>query len=129
MPKVPDPAPRENVLTAGVHSQMKFMPEELSFDVERDSLVRFRGMFVMPDWTGVEENETDYVVEDEWMRTDILAKRYYDDELLKWVINARNSLDLPDVQLYKGRKMKIPNKDWVDSVLLPQFRTLIEKAR
>lgn len=127
MPKAPDPQPRENVLRAGVHSPMKFMEEHLVFDKEMDSLVRFRGPFIMPDWTGVEDNEVDYVVENDWMRTDILASRYYQDEELKWVINARNSLDLPDVQLYKGRKMKIPNKDWVDTVLLPQYRSLVER--
>jgi hypothetical protein len=129
MAKAPDPQPRTNVLTAGVYSPMKFMQEELIFDVERDSLVRFRGMFIMPNWDGVEDNETDYEVENEWMRCDILAGRYYGDEKLKWVIAARNSLDLPDVQLYKGRKMKIPNKDWVDEVLLPQFKTLVERRR
>lgn len=125
--KVPDPQPRANLLTAGVHSPMKFMREELIFDSELDSLVRFRGPFIMPDWTGVEDNETDYVVEDSWMRTDILAKRYYGDEELMWVINTRNSLDLPDVQLYSGRRLKIPNKIWVDTVLLPQFRALVER--
>ena len=127
MPKARDPEPRKNLLKAGVHSPMKFMQEELVFDLDRDSLVRFRGMFIMPDWTGVEDNETDYVVENEWMRTDILAFDEYGDEELKWVINARNHLDLPDVQLYKGRRLKIPNKDWVESKLLPQFNKLVER--
>jgi hypothetical protein len=128
MAKAPDPQPRENILKAGVHSPVKFMEEHLIFDKERDSLVRFRGPFLMPDWTGVEDNETDYIVENNWMRCDILAKQYYGDEMLKWVIAARNSLDLPDVQLYKGRRLKIPNRDWVERELLPQYRTLVERT-
>lgn len=125
--KAPDPQPRKNTLTESTYSPMRFMREELVFDKESSSLVRFRGPFQMPDWTGVEDKEVDYVVENDWMRTDILAKRYYGYEELKWVINARNSLDLPDVQLYKGRKLKIPDREWVNTKLLPQYRTMIAK--
>jgi hypothetical protein len=126
MPDV-EPQVRKKVFSEKAHSPMRFMEEHVVFDQERDALVRFRGMFTMPDWFGVEDNEDDYIVEDSWMRLDILAKRYYNDEELWWVIAARNHIDLPDAQMYKGRRLKIPRKDWVDRKLLPQAKNLVQQ--
>ncbi len=120
MPKNQDPTPRKGLLRATGGSTMNFMAEELVHDSEEDSLIRFRGMFQMPNWDGVEENEEDYLVDSPWARVDKIAAAYYDDPELKWVIVARNHLDLPSAQLYKGQVLKIPKKEWVETVLLPQ---------
>ena len=119
-----NPQPRENLLKSGASSPMQFMQEHLIFDSERNSLVRFRSPFIMPDWLGVEDNEYDYVVQAAWVTLYQIAYEAYEDAELMWVIAARNHLDLPDAQLYKGRKLKIPNRDWVEDVLLPQGRVL-----
>lgn len=122
MPKNSDPEPKLNLLRAGVYSPMNFMREHLIYDEEVSSAVRFWGMFEMPDWTGVEDNEFEYVVQDSWERLDIIAKKSYGKgkEALDWVIAARNGLDLPAVQLYKGKRLKIPHLNWVESTLLSQ---------
>jgi len=119
-----DPQPRENLLSSQVGSQMQFMKEHLIFDSESESLVRFRGPFIMPNWAGVEDNEFEYVVENTWTTLYQLANTAYDDPLMMWVIAARNHLDLPDAQVYKGQKLKIPSKDWVEGKLLQQGRML-----
>lgn len=115
-----DPNPRENLLKSGANSPMQFMKEYLIHDSELSSLVRFRGPFIMPDWSGVEENESDYVVQESWEKIQYIANDVYGDVMLMWVIAARNDLDLPDVQLHRGMKLKIPNKDWVEDNLLTQ---------
>ena len=123
MRKIQDPQPKIGLLRASAYSPMRFMAEQLVFDSEKESLVRFRGPFQMPNWDGVEDTELDYEVDGPWVRLDILANEYYSGRVeLMWVIAARNHLDLPDVQLYMGRRLKIPHEDWVDSVLLPQAR-------
>lgn len=119
-----NPQPRKNLLKSDSSSPMQFMREELIFDSERNSLVRFRGPFIMPNWLGVEDNEYEYEVDSSWVSLDQLAKSIYGDHVLMWVIAARNHLDLPDVQVYMGKKLKIPNKDWVEDTLLPQGRVL-----
>lgn len=124
MVKAVDPQPRENLLKSKAGSPMQFMHEYLLHDSERDSLVRFRGPFIMPNWLGVEDHEDDYVVEDSWITLYHIANEQYNDPELMWVIAARNSLDLPDVQIYKGKRLKIPHKDWVEDHLLPQGRTI-----
>jgi len=124
MPRSVEPSPRENLLTSQTGSPMQFMKEHLIFDVERDSLVRFRGPFIMPDWTGVEENESEYVVQESWKTLQQIANDAYDDPLMMYVLAARNHLDLPDVQLYKGMKLKVPNRAWVESKMIPQARVL-----
>jgi|GEM_PF-2341675 len=129
MPRSTDPQPRENLLKSDAGSPMQFMKEHLIFDVERDSLVRFRGPFIMPDWTGVEDNESEYVVDESWTTLQQIANKEYKDPLMMYVIAARNHLDLPDAQLYKGMKLKIPNRDWVESKLLTQGLTLRGEGR
>jgi hypothetical protein len=103
---------------------MQFMKEYLIFDSETDSLVRFRGPFIMPNWSGVEDNEHDYVVAKNTTTLYEIAHEEYEDPLMMYVLAARNHLDLPDVQLFKGKKLKIPNRDWVESKLLTQGRAL-----
>lgn len=113
-----DPQPRENLLKSKSSSPMRFMKEYLLHDSEVNSLVRFRGPFIMPDWSNVEESE--YVVQNTWTTIQQIAYEYYGDTLLMWVIAARNNLDLPDVQLYNGKVLKIPNRDWIEDKLLKQ---------
>ncbi len=125
MPKTKEPSPKKGLLTAGPFSPMKFMAEQLIFDKEKDSLVRFFGPFQMPNWDGVEDSEIAHVVEGTSERLDKLADAYYGGRTeLGWVIAARNEMDLPDVNLYQGRKIKIPHPEWVDTVLLKQSRTI-----
>ena len=119
MPNAVAPDPKKNILLAGISSRMQFMREESIHDSEMDSYVRFRGSFIVPNWDGVEENEIEYVIDNDNERTDKLANLFYKDVALGWIIAIRNHLDLPDIQLYKGLRLKIPKKDWVDSVLLP----------
>lgn len=118
----PTPTLPKRVLTATAGSPMRFMAEEVIWDAEQGAPVRFRRPFEQPRWDGVTDNEVEYVVAEAWMRLDILAKRYYGREDLGWVIAARNNLDLPDVELYSGRRLKIPTRAWVERVLLPQGR-------
>lgn len=117
-----DPNPKKKVLNAGVFSMMNFMPEQLIYDKDRDCPVRFRSMFEMPSWEGVEEEEITHVIDNPNERVDSLARKYWGEERIElyWVISARNSLDLPDVQLYMGRELKIPSRNWIDTVLLQQ---------
>ena len=118
----PDEKPPKKVLKASELSWMNFQPEQLIYDKEEGSLIRFRAMFEMPNWEGVEEGEITLVIENSTDRLDKIAARMWGPERqeLYWVIAARNNLDLPDVQLYKGRKLKIPSKSWIDTKLLPQ---------
>jgi hypothetical protein len=125
MPKTEDPNPRQNLLKASPSSPMKFMQEELVYDPDVDGLVRFRNIFEMPKWDGVEDNEGEYEVDDSWIRLDILANRYYGDPTLWWVIAARNHIDLPTAQLYRGRVLRIPSHDWVQTILLPQSLSMV----
>ena len=108
---------------------MNFMPEQLIYDKAEQGLVRFRAMFEMPSWDGVAEGEKTIVIEDPNDRLDKIAAREWGAERqeLYWVIAARNHLDLPDVQLYKGKKLKIPSKAWVDTKLLPQSQLFVER--
>ncbi len=119
-----DPSPREKILRSSYGSPMQFMKEELIPDEETSALVRFRGPFIMPDWQDVEENEFEYVVQESWKRLDSIAHEVYGDVHMMWVIAARNHMDLPSAQVYKGQKLKLPNRAWVESKLLPQGRTL-----
>jgi len=118
----PEEKPPKKVLKASELSWMNFQPEQLIYDKEEGSLIRFRAMFEMPNWEGVEEGEITLVIENSTDRLDKIAARMWGPERqeLYWVIAARNNLDLPDVQLYKGRKLKIPSKSWIDTKLLPQ---------
>lgn len=124
-----DPNPRKNLLRAGPFSYMNFMPEQLIYDKELQGLVRFRAMFEMPNWDGVEDDEFTYIISSSDERLDKIAARFWgiDRQELYWVIAARNKLDLPDVELYKGRSIKIPSRNWIDTYLLPQTQDYIER--
>jgi hypothetical protein len=129
MAKGVDPNPRKNLLKAGPFSYMNFMPEQLIYDKELQGLVRFRAMFEMPNWDGVENDEFLYIISSSEERLDKIAARFWgiDRQELYWVIAARNRLDLPDVELYKGRSIKIPSRSWIDTYLLPQTQDYIER--
>lgn len=124
-----DLKPRKNLLKAGPFSYMNFMPEQLIYDKELQGLVRFRAMFEMPNWDGVENDEFTYIISGSSERLDKIAARFWgiDRQELYWVIAARNKLDLPDVELYKGRYIKIPSRNWIDTYLLPQTQDYIER--
>jgi hypothetical protein len=124
-----EPNPRKNVLRASPLSFMNFMPEQYLFDKEQDGLVRFRAMFEMPNWDGVEAGEYTYVIDDPNARLDKLAVKFWGDSKkeLYWVLAARNGLDLPDAQLYKGRKIKIPSLEWIETKLLSQAQGYLER--
>lgn len=124
-----EPNPKRNRLSASVQSWMNFMPEQLVFDKAEQGLVRFRAMFEMPNWDGVEAEEATIVVEGADERLDKIAARIYGAQNVElyWVIAARNNLDLPDVQLYKGMKLKIPSKNWIDTRLIPQAQKYLER--
>lgn len=124
-----DPNPKKNMLRSGPFSPMPFMPEQLIYDKESGGPVRFRSMFEMPNWDGVEEDELTYVVDNDSARLDNIAEEAWGQERqpLYWVIAARNNLDLPDVQLYKGRVLKIPSKNWIETKLLPQSKRYLER--
>lgn len=117
-----EPIPRKNTLKARPYSFMNFMPEQLIYDKETDQLIRFRTMFYMPNWDGVEVEERTYIVEDPDDRLDKMAARFWgvDRQELYWVIAARNNLDLPDASIRKGTRLKIPSINWIDTKLLPQ---------
>lgn len=129
MSKGVDPTPKRNLLFAGPMSFMNFQPEQLIYDKEQSGIVRFRSMFEMPNWDGVEDDEITYVVSGDSERLDRVAVKFWGEEgtELYWVIAARNNLDLPDVELYEGRKLKIPSKNWIDTKLMPQAQKYIER--
>lgn len=117
-----EPKPSENKLRSTPYSWMNFMPEQLVYDKETEGFVRFRSMFEMPKWDGVDEGEITHVVDREYERIDRLAAEYWgiDRQEMYWVIAARNNLDLYDVGVYRGQKLKIPAKDWVDNYFFTQ---------
>lgn len=124
-----EPNPRKNVLKARPLSFMNFMPEQLAYDKEAGGLVRFRSMFEMPNWDGVEVEEITYIVDSANDRLDKIAARFWgsDRQEMYWIIAARNNLDLPDTQLYKGRKLKIPSRGWIDNKFLPQAQEYLDR--
>ncbi len=117
-----DPSPKKKAMRAKPNSPLSFMREHVVFDSEVDNVVRFWGQFMMPDFTGVEGNEEDYIIDSEYETLWKIAFVYYGDESLWWVIAARNTLDLPDAQLFQGRKIKVPSKRFVETQLLSQFK-------
>lgn len=46
-------------------------------------------------------------------RIDSLAKKYYGDSRLWWVIAEANDLEDPVTALYRGRKLRIPSPKYV----------------
>lgn len=124
-----EPNPRKNTLKARPYSFMNFMPEELIYDKESGGLVRFRRMFEMPNWAGVEDNEFTYIVESDNDRLDKMAYRFWGAERqeMYWVIAARNNLDLPDANIRKGTRLKIPSRAWLDEKFFPQAQNYIER--
>lgn len=113
---------KKKLLKSEWHSFMRFMPEYVLWDDENMNVVRFRGMFEMPSWDGVEEDETTYIVESPNARLDKIASRFWGEsrQHLYWIIAARNNLDIPSVSLYEGQRIKIPALNWIESSFLPQ---------
>lgn len=113
-------APRKKLIKPVIPSWMKYMIEEVVYDRDRSSFVRFMNRFVMPDFSGVEQDEREYVCVGEWERLDKIAHAYYGDERLWWVIAARNNMELPDQSIYKGRVLKIPAPGFVSEKIIGQ---------
>lgn len=98
------------------HSWCQQCKEEYIDDSEAGSSVRFFNRFQMPDFSA-DTMPFVYVIEGR-VRLDQLAKQYYDDEALWWVIAAKNNIDLPDAELYQGQTLLIPSPDFVNGKLL-----------
>lgn len=116
----PTPSVPTKVFSAPEGSVLRFMREHVIWDLEVGSLVRFRGPFTMPSWDGVTENEDDFYVDSTHQRLDIIANEAWGQPEWGWVLAARNSIDLPSVQLFVGRLLKIPRKAWLQTKLYPQ---------
>lgn len=101
------------------------MKEEVIYDRDKSAFVRFLNRFVFPNFSGAEQDEFEYVCQSNWERLDKLAKKYYGDERLWWVIAARNGLELPDQSLYKGRKVMIPSADFVRKKIVGQQQKVL----
>ena len=106
------------ILTAPLASPLRKCPEESVYDSEIGAYVRFRGPFAGPALPAVENAETEVVVDGHAVRLDQLARTYYGDEALWWVLAYRNNLDLPDNQLYPGQRLFVPAPDYVRRYLL-----------
>lgn len=119
--------PRKNLIRADVQSEMQYSQEEVVYDLEREAFVRFKNRFVMPDFTGVEADERTYVCQTEWERLDKIAKAYYNDEKLWWILAARNGMELPDQSIYKGRVIKVPSPDFVRSKIIGKQRAVLAR--
>jgi len=91
----------------GPSSPMKFMDLETAEIGETGVLVTFLGFFVPPEFPE-SDGDIDYTVQDR-DRLDKLAQTHYQDEELFWVIAVRNNIDLPDAELYPGKKIVIPD--------------------
>lgn len=69
------------------------------------------GLFQEPDLAN-RTGDIEYTLVD-GDRLDKLAQAYYGTMALWWVIAARNNLDLPDIQIYGGVKVIIPDPAYV----------------
>jgi len=69
------------------------------------------GLFQEPDLAN-RTGDIEYTLVD-GDRLDKLAQTYYGTMALWWVIAARNNLDLPDIQIYGGVKIIIPDPAYV----------------
>jgi hypothetical protein len=94
-------------------SWMVRMDEEYLYDDESGQWVRFLGPFKEPDLSGSNNGEIEIVVESPYDRLEKYAAKYYGDPLLWPVIALRNGIDLPDNELYPGRRILIPAPDFV----------------
>lgn len=117
--------PRKKLINPNVLSWMNYMKEEVIYDRDKSAFVRFLNRFVFPNFSGAEQDEFEYVCQSNWERLDKLAKKYYGDERLWWVIAARNGLELPDQSLYKGRKVMIPSADFVRKKIVGQQQKVL----
>ena len=69
------------------------------------------------------DDDTDYLVQ-AWDRLDVLAKRFYGDETLWWVIAHRNGIDSMLGGMKYGELIQIPSASWVQSTFLPQAKRI-----
>ncbi len=117
--------PRKKLIKPNVLSFMNYMQEEVIYDSVKVAHIRFLNRFVFPDFSGAEQDEFEYVVQSNWERLDKIAKKYYGDEKLWWVIAARNGMELPDQSLYKGRKISLPSAAFVSAKIVGQQRKVL----
>lgn len=53
-------------------------------------------------------------------RIDLLARRFYGDPVLWWVIALANDIELVPVDVAEGTLLRIPSSRYVTQVLIPQ---------
>lgn len=80
-------------------------------DLLNPQTVSWFGTFQPPDLQN-RDGDIEYTLKD-GDRLDRVAQQYYGNSSLWWVIAARNDLDLPDVQMVPGRKIIIPDPEYV----------------
>ncbi len=103
-------------ITAAPYSWMRFSPLKQTDVLSGQDLMTpmtysWFGFFKEPNL----ENRTgdiEYTLVD-GDRLDKLAQAYYGTMALWWVIAARNNLDLPDIQIYGGKRIIIPDPAYV----------------
>lgn len=97
---------------------LKWMEEFSLYDSETAQYVRCFGMFEPPDLSGAAATETTIVIDNPEERLDKLAKKWLGDERLWWVIALYNNFDLYEEDLYRGLRVNIPDRQWVqDNVI------------
>lgn len=82
-------------------------------DLTNPLVVSWFGMFQSPDLAD-RDGDIEYTVQD-GDRLDKLSLYYYGTPFLWWVIAAKNQIDLPDIELYGGKKIIITDPDYVVS--------------
>ena len=89
--------------------------DKVSGTLLRPVQVRFYGMYKPVDLQD-RDGDFDYVVTGT-DRIDKLAKRFYGDQGLWWVIAQRNNLDLPSIQLQESMVITIPDPVYVKNTI------------
>lgn len=106
----------EKKIRVGRFSWLRHCDQLTEFDEDVDSDVLFFDMADLPEIES-QPDDIDYTVQArDWI--DMLAATFYGDSLLWWVIAARNDLELPETELYRGRRIVIPSPRYVREVLI-----------
>lgn len=87
--------------------------------------VSWFGPSVMPDLSD-RDGDIEYTVQT-GDRLDKLALTFYGSELLWWVIAAKNSFDLPAVEVQAGVSLVIPDPSYV-TTQIPGKRVAVERV-
>ena len=84
------------------------------------------GMFVGDE---IEENSDDFeYTVDYGERLPALAERFYGDPLAWWVLAKRNDIWLPDVQVYPGLVLIVPDPKYVKDRYLGSAQSIAQRG-